>query len=70
MQSQISHTDAPSSSNCNPDPVPPDVLVDLARSLLIDYRRIIFAQAKQIELLETRLALAAAAWRPANSVLQ
>jgi hypothetical protein len=53
-----------------PQPVPPEVLLDMARSLLVGYHRLFTQKEARIAELERRLALASLAWRPAGTILQ
>lgn len=51
-------------------PIPPEVLLDLAGSIIREYHRLFAQKNARILELETALRLAAASWRPADAVLQ
>jgi len=51
-------------------PIPPEILLDLARSLFLEYHRLLQSKEERIAQLETALRLAAACWRPSDAVLQ
>jgi hypothetical protein len=76
MQGRLSHDVASAASAHDvaaqeqPEPVPPEVLLDMARSLFVEYQRLFAQKEARIAELERRLSLASLAWRPAGTILQ
>src|SRR5271167_1828497 len=66
--SQIAGPDT--SGSLAPQTIPAEGLLDLARSLLIEYARLLRDKDARICQLEQQLGLAANCWRPADAVLQ
>jgi hypothetical protein len=66
--SQIAGPDT--SGSLAPQTIPAEVLLDFARSLFLEYHRLLQSKEERIAQLETALRLAAACWRPADAVLQ
>jgi hypothetical protein len=75
MQIDLSHNHRPVASAANDvavqkQPVPPEVLLDLARSLFLEYHRLLEEKSARIAELERRLTLVSLMWRPAGTIVQ